>query len=161
MRTITHFLARKGVASTSAAFAVPTPAKPGSPIAEEPSEPTLADIGARVGEENETLRNLLIDTDRRIGALDDLKDAFRNLVEPIGSALQALEHEKSDNVGLRNALAELRAGHESVRREFSPLGKRAAELESAGEKLGRGLTVARQAVGGPQGGKNQLPNQIA
>ena len=105
MRTITHFLARKGVASTSAAFAVPTPVKPGSPTAEEPSEPTLADIGARVGEENETLRNLLIDTDRRLGALDDLKDAFRNLVEPIGSALQALQHEKSDNVGLRNALA--------------------------------------------------------
>src|ERR1700731_495872 len=130
MRTITHFLARKGVASTSAAFAVPTPAKPGSPTAEQHSEPTLADIGARGGEENETLLNLLIDTDRRIGALDDLKDAFRNLVEPIGSALQALEHEKSDNVGLRNALAELRAGHESVRSEFSALEKRAAELES-------------------------------
>ena len=115
MRTISHFLARKGVASTSTAFAVPTPAKPGLLAAEEPSEPTLADIGARVGEENEALRNLLIDTDRRIGALDDLKDAFRNLVEPIGSALQALEQEKTDNVGLRNALAELRAGHESVR----------------------------------------------
>src|SRR5215468_1553529 len=121
MRTITHFLARKGIASASAAFAVPTPAKPGPPGIEEPSEPTLADIGARVGEENEALRNLLIDTDRRIGALDDLKDAFRNLVEPIGSALQALEQEKTDNVGLRNALAELRAGHESVRAEFSAL----------------------------------------
>src|SRR5260370_22832938 len=111
MRTITHFLARKGVASTSAAFAVPTPAKPGSPIAEEPSEPTLADIGARVGEENETLRNLLIDTDRRIGALDDLKDAFRNLVEPIGSAPEALEHQKSDDRVFCNSLAEVRAGH--------------------------------------------------
>src|SRR6516225_11862191 len=118
--------------ATSAAFAVSTPAKPGSPTAEEPSEPTLADIGARVGEENEALRNLLIDTDRRIGALDDLKDAFRSLVEPIGSALQALEQEKTDNVGLRNALAELRAGHESVRSEFSALEKRAAELESTG-----------------------------
>src|SRR5258707_12960730 len=119
MRTITHFLARKGVASTSAAFAVPTPAKPGSPIAEEPSEPTLADIGARVGEENETLRNLLIDTDRRIGALDDLKDAFRNLVEPIGSALQGLEHEKSDNFGVRQWRAELRASHERLRSQVS------------------------------------------
>src|SRR5215468_10831032 len=109
------------IASASAAFAVPTPAKPGLLAAEEPSEPTLADIGARVGEENEALRNLLIDTDRRIGALDDLKDAFRNLVEPIGSALLALEQEKTDNVGLRNALAELRAGHESVRSEFSAL----------------------------------------
>src|SRR5262245_21969679 len=130
MRTITHFLARKGVASTSAAFAVPTPAKPGSPAAEQPSEPTLADIGARVGEKNETLRNLLIDTDRRIGALDDLKEAFRNLVEPIGSGLQSLEQEKSDKVALRTALGGLRAGKESVRSEFSALKKRAGELEA-------------------------------
>jgi len=160
MRTITHFLARKGGASTSTAFAVPTPAKPGSPAAEEPSEPTLADIGARVGEENEALRNLLIDTDRRIGALDDLKDAFRNLVEPIGSALQALEQEKSDNVGLRNALAELRAGHESVRTEFSALEKRAAELESAGEELSRELALAQQAVRGLEGDKAELTSEI-
>src|SRR5262245_42050990 len=160
MRTITHFLARKGGASTSAAFAVPTPAKPGSPAAEEPSEPTLADIGARVGEENEALRNLLIDTDRRIGALDDLKDAFRNLVEPIGSALQALEQEKSDNVGLRNALAELRADHESVRSEFSALEKRAAELESAGEELGRELALVQQAARGLEGDKAELTSEI-
>jgi len=156
MRTITHFLARKGGASTSAAFAVPTPAKPGPPAAEEPSEPTLADIGARVGEENEALRNLLIDTDRRIGALD----AFRNLVEPIGSALQALEQEKTDNVGLRNALAELRAGHESVRTEFSALEKRAAELESVGEELGRELTLAQQAARGLEGDKTELTSEI-
>src|SRR5262249_46270596 len=102
---ILDFFGRKrhnAIVSTSTAFAVPTPAKPGLLAAEDPSEPTLADIGARVGEENEALRNLLIDTDRRIGALDDLKDAFRNLVEPIGSALLALEQEKTDNVGLRN-----------------------------------------------------------
>src|SRR5262249_26058912 len=146
MRTITHFLARKGGASTSAAFAVPTPAKPGSPAAEEPSEPTLADIGARVGEENETLRNLLIDTDRRIGALDDLKDAFRNLVEPIGSALQALEQEKTDNVGLRNALAELRAGHESVRGRI----RRARKAGGGIGKRGRG---ARSGIGAGAAGR--------
>src|SRR5438132_2410684 len=120
MRTITHFLARKGVASTSAAFAVPTPVKPGSPTAEEPSETTLADIGTRVGEDNETLRNLLIDTDRRIGALDDLKVAFRSLVEPI----HALEQEKTENVGLRNTLAELRTGHDSLRGDYGALEKR-------------------------------------
>src|SRR5262245_12531150 len=148
------------IASTSAAFAVPTPAKPGSPGAEDRSEPTLADIGARVGEENEALRNLLIDTDRRIGALDDLKDAFRNLVEPIGSALQALEQDKSDNGGLRNALAELRAGHESVRTEFSALEKRAAELESAGEELSRELALAQQAVRGLEGDKAELTSEI-
>ena len=160
MRTITHFLARKGGASTSAAFAVPTPAKPGSPGAEEPSEATLADIGARVGEENESLRNLLIDTDRRIGALDDLKDAFRNLVEPIGSALHALEQEKTDNVSLRTALAELRAGHETVRGEFSVLEKRAAELESAGEELRRELALVQQTARGLEGDKAELTSEI-
>src|SRR2546430_12712634 len=146
MRTITHFLARKGVASTSAAFAVPTPVKPGSPTAEEPSEPTLADIGTRVGEDNETLRNLLIDTDRRIGALDDLKAAFRSLVEPIGAALQALEQEKTENFGLRNVLAELRTGHDSLRGDYSALDKRAAELESVGEELHRELTLTQQTA---------------
>src|SRR5256886_7054743 len=158
MRTISDFLARKGVGSTS--FPSPASAKILPSRGEQRSEPTFADIGARVGEENETLRNLLIDTDRRIGALDDLKDAFRNLVEPIGSALQALEHEMSDNVGLRNALAELRAGHESVRSEFSALEKRAAELESAGEELRRELTLAQQAVRGLEGDKTELTSEI-
>ena len=97
MRTISDFLGRKGVASTSVAYAVPASARSGSRGAEEVRETTLADIGTRVGEDNETLRNLLIDTDRRIGALDDLKAAFRSLVEPIGAALQALEQEKTEN----------------------------------------------------------------
>src|ERR1700758_4777505 len=160
MRTISDFLGRKGVASTSATYAVSASARSGSRGAEEVRETTLADIGTRVGEDNETLRNLLIDTDRRIGALDDLKAAFRSLVEPIGAALQALEHEKSDNVGLRNALAELRAGHESVRSEFGALEKRAAELESVGEELRRELTLAQQAVRGLEGDKTELTSEI-
>ena len=89
--------------------------------AENHGEQTFADVGARVGEDNETLRNLLLDTDRRLSALDDLKEAFRNLVEPINSALQALEQEKTDNVALRNSLTELRASHEpKATRPISP-----------------------------------------
>src|SRR5262245_62214297 len=134
MRTISDFLARKCVASTS--FPSSASAKILPSGAEEGSEPTFADIGARVGEDNETLRNLLIDTDRRIGALDDLKEAFRNLVEPIGSSLRALEQEKTENFGLRNALTELRSGHESLRAEFRALEKRAERLEYVGGGLG-------------------------
>jgi chromosome segregation ATPase len=36
-----------------------------------------------VGQDNEPLRNLLIDTDRRIHAIEDAKNAFRRLSEPI------------------------------------------------------------------------------
>ena len=160
MRTITRFFARKGGAFRSAAFAVPTPAKPGSPGAEDRSEPTLADIAARVGEENKELRNRLIDTDRRIGALDDLREVFRKLAEPMGSALQALEQEKADNVTLRKALSELRAAHESVCSEFSALEKRAAELESAGEELRRELALAQEATRGLERDKTELTSEI-
>ena len=51
MRTISDLLGRKSVVSTSTVYAVPI-AKP-NPRAED-VEPTLADIGARVGEDNET-----------------------------------------------------------------------------------------------------------
>src|SRR6266568_5285171 len=158
MRTISDLLGRKSVASTSTVYAVPI-AKP-SPRAEEPVEPTLADIGARVGEDNETLRNLLIDTDRRIGALDDLKEAFRNLVEPIGSSLHALEQEKTENFGLRNALTELRSTHESLRSEYGLLEKRAANLETAGEDLRRELALTQQTARGLDGDKAELASEI-
>jgi hypothetical protein len=95
MGTISDFLGRKGV-TTAPPPVPPSPQQQNTNIAV--NEPTFADLGARLGEGNEALRNLLIDTDRRITALDDVKDAFRNLVEPIGTALQALEHENSDNL---------------------------------------------------------------
>ena len=121
---------------------------------------TLADIGTRVGEDNETLRNLLIDTDRRIGALDDLKVAFRSLVEPIGAALHALEQEKTENVGLRNTLAELRTGHDSLRGDYGALEKRAAELESTGEEVRRELTLTQQTARALDADKAELASEM-
>src|SRR5947208_6433293 len=158
MRTISDFLARKDVGSTS--FPSPASAKILPNGGEERSEPTFADIGARVGEDNETLRNLLIDTDRRIGSLDDLKEAFRNLVEPIGSSLHALEQEKTENFGLRNALTELRSTHESLRSEYGLLEKRAADLETAGEDPRRELALAQQTARGLDGDKAELASEI-
>ena len=40
---------------------------------------TLSDVGSRMGEENEVLRNLLSDTGRKIGELDELKDRVKRL----------------------------------------------------------------------------------
>ena len=55
----------------------------------------LSDVGSRMGEENEVLRNLLTDTGRKISELDALKEAFDKLVTPFNSTLRALEQEKS------------------------------------------------------------------
>lgn len=91
MRTVSDPAAREGVTSPSGTVAA--------------DQPTLAEVGARVGQDNEALRNLLIDTDRRIHAIEDAKNAFRRLSEPISTALRDLEREKIDNAGLRSAMA--------------------------------------------------------
>jgi len=61
----------------------------------------LSDVGSRIGEEDEVLRNLLTDTGRKIGELDDLKAAFDKLVAPFNSTLRALEQEKSQTLSCR------------------------------------------------------------
>lgn len=159
MGTISDFLGRKGVASAPLPMP-PSPNQRGTDSTAQHDERTFADLGARIGEGNEALRNLLIDTDRRITALDDVKDAFRNLVEPIGTALQALEQENSDNFGLRNTLAELRTNHETVRAEFQALEKKAAELTSDNQSLRRELALVQQAARGLESDRAELTSEV-
>ena len=67
---------------------------------------SLSDVGSRIGEENEVLRNLLTDTGRKINELEDLKDAFDKLVAPFNSTLRALEQEKSQTRSTRQGRIE-------------------------------------------------------
>lgn len=80
----------------------------GEPISLE----NYSDVGSRMGEENEVLRNLLSDTGRKINELDDLKQAFDKLVQPFNSTLRALEQEKSQTLSLTGRLDEARAAYE-------------------------------------------------
>ena len=83
------------------------------------------------------LRNLLVDTGRQVGALDDLKNAFGKLVDPINKTLRALEQEKADNVGLRGTLADLRSSYETAlaraEERITALGDQIKKLETDGE----------------------------
>ena len=162
MGTISDFLGRKSVASTSAAPLV-SPSPKQLPAANGPTEQsdlTFADLGARLGEDNEALRNLLIDTERRIALLDEVKEAFRNLVEPIGAALHALEQEKTDNAGLRNVLAELRTSHETACSEGKALEKKGAELESDNHAFRRELTLVQHVASGLESNKAELTSEV-
>jgi chromosome segregation ATPase len=93
-------------------------------------------------------------------ALDYVKDAFRNLVEPIGTALQAFEQENSDNFALRNTLAELRTNHETVRAEFQALEKKAAELTSDNQSLRRELALVQQPARGLESDRAELTSEV-
>src|SRR4051794_23033312 len=78
----------------------------------------FADLGARIGEENESLRNLLLDTEHQFGAIHELEDTFRKLVQPLHTVLTTLEQQKAINSSLNGSLATLRFSHEQLHREF-------------------------------------------
>ncbi len=67
---------------------------------------SVADANARMGGENEGLRNLMADTRRKIGELDQIKDTFDKISAPFNNALRALEQEKSQRMALTHALKE-------------------------------------------------------
>src|SRR5947207_5578759 len=106
MRTISDLLGRKSVASTSTVYAVPI-AKP-SPRAEEPVEPTLADIGARVGEDNETLRSEIANLESQLAQeaanARALSEANQILVDHANSADKRIVELQSDAAQAREEL---------------------------------------------------------
>src|SRR5262249_23118759 len=153
MRRLSEFSISKGVAS-----AFPVLASNRRPPSTDSGngELTLADVAARIGEDNETLRNLLIDTGHHINALEELKGTFEKLVEPISKTLRTLELEKSDNASLRDALAEMRSNHETLHTEFHARGKKSEELEHDNDRLRRELTFAQQSTRELEGNKTDL-----
>jgi crescentin len=125
-----------------------------------PASENWADLGTRVGGDNETLRNLLIDVGRRIDALDDLRDIFGELVVPIGHALNSLEREALDNANLRNALEETSVGYEQLRAEVKDVRKSLTASESECEHLNYELGVSQQAVGNLEAEKADLTAEL-
>lgn len=109
---------------------------------------TFSDVGSRMGEENEALRNLLTDTGRKIGELDELKEAFDKIVAPFNSTLRALEQEKSQSLAMTGMLNESRAAHEALRTEYYQIEKKGALARSrGGETAHRPRTGARVEPG--------------
>jgi len=161
MRRVSNFLSRAGIASTPDTLAVLSGKRTGENRPDDNGKSHFANIGERIGEDNEALRHLLIDTGLQFGALDELKETFGKLVDPLHKLLGTLEQAKFDNAGLRGALSEIRASHEALRAEFDGLEKKASELESDNLRVTRELTSAQQSVRELEGDKAKLTNEIA
>ncbi|MEI9804938.1 MAG: hypothetical protein WDN48_11355 [Pseudolabrys sp.] len=121
----------------------------------------FSDVGSRMGEENEVLRNLLTDTGRKIGELDELKEAFDKIVAPFNSTLRALEQEKSQTLGLTGMLAESRASYETLRTEFYQIERKATALEAETERLREDLELSRESNRGLESNRIELANEIS
>lgn len=158
MAKLSDLFARKGLAGPDKLSGRPgdNNGNGGSPISVE----HLSDVGARMGEENEVLRNLLSDTGRKISELDDLKQAFDKLVAPFNSTLRALEQEKSQTLSLSGMLAESRTAYETLRTEFYQIERRATALEAEVEKLREDLELARETSRGLESTRLELTDEI-
>ena len=117
MRKVSDFLARAGVSSTPETLAALTGKPQNSNRPDDSGKSTFANIGERIGGDNQALRHLLIDTGLQFSALDELKETFGKLVDPLHNLLSTLEQAKFDNASLRGALSELRSSHETLRTE--------------------------------------------
>jgi crescentin len=161
MRIVSDFLLRTSVtppAEPVAALAVKQ-SSTNPPV--EPAKPTLADLGERLGSDNETLRNLLIDTGLQFRAIDELKETFTKLTDPLSKLLETLEQVKFDNASLLGSLNELRDNHATLRGDFDTLEKKSSALESDNRQLNCELTVTQQAAKDLDGERVKLVNEVA
>lgn len=122
---------------------------------------TFADAGARIGEDNEALRNLLIDTSHQFSAIDDLKATFSKLGEPLNNLLTSLEREKAANASAKGALAAIRTSHESLRAEFQALEKKSSDLAGENARLGRDLEASLQNARTLEDDKAKVTGEIS
>ena len=122
---------------------------------------TITDVGSRIGEENEALRNMLSDTARKIGELDELKESFDKIVTPFNSALRALEQEKSQTLALSGMLNESRTAYETLRAEFYRVDRQATALEADIETLRVDYELSREANRSLESTQLELTNEIS
>src|SRR6185437_12432814 len=114
-----------------------------------------------IGEENEALRNLLVDAGRKITELDELKDAFGKLVVPFNNTLRSLEQEKSQSISLRTALEESRGAYDTLRADFYNTEKKATALETEVERLREDLEFSREAARSLESNRTELTHEIS
>ena len=103
-------------------------------------------LATQLGQENETVRNLLIDAEHKISELDNIKRSIGKLVDPVSKTLRAFEETKSEKLSLQNTLNSTRLTNGKLRDELNSAEKRATSLETECGRLREIVVVAQQSV---------------
>jgi len=115
--------------------------------------------GTKIGEENEALRNLLVDAGMKIRQFDEYKAFFGKLIEPATQALRTLEHEKTNNIDLRRKLEQVNARADELRARTHELETRHAILVSENEKLRQELDLSRAEARDAERSRAEFANE--
>lgn len=124
-----------------------------------PRAEASADSSQKIGEENEALRNLLVDAGMKIRQFDDYKNIFMKLIEPATQALRTLEHEKTSNIDLRRKLEQAITRTNEFRARTHELETRHAILIGENEKLRQELDLSRQAARDAERSRAEFANE--
>jgi crescentin len=121
-----------------------TTALPDNPL--DIDEELFSALGAQIGGDNESLRNLMLDAHAKIGELDTIKAAVGKLVDPLGKTLRAFEAEKSEKIGLQTVLNTTRTAYGKLRNEAAELEKKATAADSECRALRQELTTTQNLL---------------
>ena len=127
----------------------------------ELDEELFTALGAQLGGENESLRNLLLDANAKIGELDSIKNAVGKLVDPVSKALRAFEAEKSEKISLQTVLNNTRTAYGKLRNEVAELEKKANLSEKECQALRQELTTTQNLLRTIEATKAEIAIDIA
>lgn len=113
-------------------------------------------VATQVGADNETVRNLLVDAEFRIGELDAVKEVIGRLVEPVSKTLRDFEIAKSEKLSLQTMLNSTRIAYGKLRNEMGAVEKRAEALDSERTRLQEDLDLAQEYVASLEAAKTEL-----
>ncbi len=146
MTTLGGFLGLKSTAANSKRPAEPQAQNQVQNNVVELDEELFSPMATQIGEENEAIRNLLIDAEYKIGELDAIKDAFGKLVDPFNKTLRAFEEEKTKQLSLQTILNNTRVSYGKMRNELAAADKKATALESECAHLKEDLTSTQNTL---------------
>jgi chromosome segregation ATPase len=132
---------------------------PDNPL--ELDEELFSALGAQIGGENESLRNLLLDANAKIGELDTIKAAVAKLSDPVSKTLRAFEAEKSEKINLQTVLNNTRTAYGKLRNEVAELEKKTAASDKQCNALRQELATTQSLLRTTETTKAEISIDIA
>ena len=103
-------------------------------------------IAEQLGQENEAVRNLLMDAEHKIGELEIIKLSIAKLVDPVCNTLRDYEEAKSEKLILQRALNTTRDACNKLRDDLGAAEKKVTAFKAECTRLQEIAEVAKQGV---------------
>jgi len=170
MTKLVTFLGRKATTTASSSAVTEKPAPAPQPLtATAAAEKTDIELdqdlffpaATQLGHENETVRNLLIDAEHKIGELEHIKNSIGKLVDPVSKTLRAYEETKNEKLSLQNVLNTTRIAHNKLRDDLANAEKKSRGLEAETLRLRDILAGAQQTIAGHEKTKAEQLAELA